>query len=100
MRSHRPIGLTVLSAFLALMVCLPAMLGSAQQPRRPGIGENDPRVRVNVDEMPWRNLGKLQVASQRVRLACTGSLVGANLVLTAAHCLFNSRTGTYFATSD
>ena len=96
-------GRFALTAGLVLWAAIPGFLPTlvdAQQPRRPGIGENDPRVRVDVDQMPWRNLGKLQIASQRVRLACTGSLVGANLVLTAAHCLFNARTGMYFAAND
>ena len=46
--------------------------------------------------MPWRAIGKLQAASENFRKTCTGSLVGPALVLSAAHCLFNPRTGRFF----
>jgi hypothetical protein len=37
-----------------------------------------------------------QAVSENFRKTCTGSVVGPALVLSAAHCLFNPRTGLFF----
>jgi len=58
-------------------------------------GGLDRRLRVDPDTV-WRAIGKLQPASENFRKTCTGSLVGPALVLSAAHCLFNPRTGRFF----
>jgi protease YdgD len=65
-------------------------------PLQPGIGVHDPRIRVDPDAVPWRAVGKIQVASVNFRTGCTATLVGQSTVVTAAHCLFNRRTGHYF----
>ncbi len=65
-------------------------------PRLPGIGAHDPRVRVDLDAVPWRAVGKLQAASMNLRAFCTATLVGPSTVVTAAHCVFNRRTQRYF----
>jgi protease YdgD len=59
-------------------------------------GDLDRRLRVDPDTPPWRAIGKLQAVSENFRETCTGSLVGPALVLSAAHCLFNPRTGRFF----
>ena len=59
-------------------------------------GNLDRRVRVDPDTAPWRAVGKLQAVSQNFRQTCTGTLVGPTLVLSAAHCLYNPRTGGFF----
>ena len=44
---------------------------------------------VDVGVYPWSSVGKIYNSTGG---ACTGALVGANKVLTAAHCIFNART--------
>lgn len=62
----------------------------------PGIGARDPRERVDPDAVPWRSIGKVQAATATLRNSCTGTIVDSAVVLTAAHCLFNVRTGSVF----
>ena len=51
----------------------------------------DPRDRVNVDDPPWRAVGKLQAARGGLIMSCTGALIGPSTVLTAAHCFWDDR---------
>jgi protease YdgD len=74
---------------LALLALTPGALDA-------GAGGLDRRVRVDPDTVPWRAIGKLQAVSENFRKTCTGTLVGPALVLSAAHCLFNLRTGRFF----
>jgi protease YdgD len=48
---------------------------------------NDDRVRVNADEAPWRYVGRLEMSGGA---QCSATLVGRNVVATAAHCLYGS----------
>jgi protease YdgD len=63
---------------------------------QPGIGVHDPRIRVDPDAVPWRAVGKIQVASLNFHTGCTATLIAQAMVVTAAHCLFNRRTRRYF----
>jgi protease YdgD len=58
-----------------------------------GIGAHDPRQRTDPNTAPWRGIGKVQANSGGLHMSCTGSLVGPTTVLTAAHCVFNPKTG-------
>jgi protease YdgD len=55
----------------------------------------DPRDRVDVDDPPWRAVGKLQAAHGSIVTSCTGALIGPATVLTAAHCFWDDHTRTY-----
>ncbi|WP_170788886.1 trypsin-like serine peptidase [Ruegeria lacuscaerulensis] len=52
----------------------------------------DIRAREILDaaEPPWRAIGRVNFASRAQRSHCTGVLVADDLVLTAAHCLYNA----------
>ncbi|MCU0886938.1 MAG: trypsin-like peptidase domain-containing protein [Rubritepida sp.] len=54
-------------------------------PQLPGLGSNDPRMTVPVNEPPWNSIGRLQTETGG---RCTGTLIAPDTVLTAAHCLF------------
>ena len=58
----------------------------------PGIVGTDDRLPVTVNEHPWTAIGRL---NNTLGPFCTGVLVGPRQVLTAAHCLWNPRAGTW-----
>lgn len=76
-----------------VLLCL-AVAGAAraQNPLLPGIGAHDHRVTVNSGAPPWSAIGRV---NRRIGGYCTGTVVDARRVLTAAHCLWNARTGTW-----
>jgi protease YdgD len=50
----------------------------------------DDRISVNPDSDPWKPVGRLDmVYPDGTETFCSGTLVGKDLVLTAAHCIFN-----------
>lgn len=42
---------------------------------------------------PWRGVGQIRLHGQKSHSLCTGTLVAPDLVLTAAHCVVNQKTG-------
>jgi protease YdgD len=62
-------------------------------PRPTGIlGSTDHRVPISPTIWPWSSVGRVNVVfGPADRSHCTGTLVGAQHVLTAAHCLFSVR---------
>jgi protease YdgD len=76
-------GLPVVTA-MALLLGSGAVAGLL-----PGVGPVDRRVAVDVREQPWNAIAKLQ---SNAGTRCTGALIGRELVITAAHCLYNPRT--------
>ena len=88
---------------LAALTVAPAVADPVDAPGKPtlpGIGPTDPRVRIDPNAPPWRAVGKLQATAGSLYESCTGTLVGPRSVLTAAHCLYNLRTGRYFPPSS
>ena len=89
---------TIVVTALAFLTCgsradeKPGGRGDILAPLLPGVGAHDPRVRVDLDAVPWRAVGKLQATSINLRALCTATLVGPSTVVTAAHCVFNRRT--------
>jgi protease YdgD len=70
-----------------LIYCLGALAGTIISATA---AENiNHRTRVDISAYPWSSVGKIYNGTGS---ACTGSLVGPNKVLTAAHCIFNART--------
>mmetsp|Transcript_55462 Transcript_55462/g.161992 ORF Transcript_55462/g.161992 Transcript_55462/m.161992 type:complete len:387 (+) Transcript_55462:52-1212(+) len=51
------------------------------------------QVRVNCDEQPARNIGKIFFRRSGQLSACSGSLIQDRLVLTASHCLYDFGSG-------
>jgi protease YdgD len=55
------------------------------------------REAIDVMAYPWASIGKIGISTISVRTSCTGSVIGPNEVLTAAHCLYNERTSRFIS---
>ncbi|MGA8158565.1 MAG: trypsin-like serine protease, partial [Rhodoplanes sp.] len=64
------------------------------------LGAKDHRVRVSSDKWPWSAIGRVNVVAGTARGLCTGTLIGPRRVLTAAHCLFDTRTNDWVKPSS
>lgn len=79
---------------LVMAACL-SQLGaksvqSSDRDQLPGILGKDDRIILDNHDYPWSAVGRLNRGG---RGFCTGSLVEHDIVLTAAHCLYDGRTG-------
>jgi protease YdgD len=78
------------------LIALFALLAIAASPARAG-GTSLETMLTGDDSRGWEAVGRLNMAGKGF---CTGALISETLVLTAAHCLFDSDTGAPYAASD
>ncbi|MGF1641192.1 MAG: trypsin-like serine peptidase [Rhodospirillales bacterium] len=74
---------------LAAVAVLSAHGGSEGRDALPGIVGKDDRVVLDTAAWPWIAIGRINRAGGGF---CTGSLVAADVVLTAAHCFYDTRS--------
>lgn len=65
-----------------------------------GTGPDPRELVVDMNDTPWRAVGKVLSVAGALRSMCTGSLIEPDRVLTAAHCLYNFRAHEYFVPSS
>jgi protease YdgD len=87
-RKRERVGVGVCCS-VALAVLCGFAARAAMPPGLPGIGLEDHRVRVDPVAPPWDAVVKVQT---NIGSRCTGALIAADVVVTAAHCLYNPRT--------
>lgn len=62
---------------------------AASQTKQPGLIGNDDRKPVAATGQPWDAVGQVNIGGYRSLGQCTGTLVGPDLVITAAHCVMD-----------
>lgn len=55
---------------------------------------------IDSIDPPWPSIGRVNIAGFRSTAMCTGTLIAPDIVLTAAHCLYNKSTRKPFPIED
>lgn len=79
-------ALAVGFALVALVLMLLAGIVHADEAKVVGIEGADNRTPIETEVWPWTALGRI---NREIGGHCTGALIAPDLVLTAAHCLYN-----------
>ena len=79
---------------LALLIAFGQMAAAAagqpmERPQLPGIKGDDDRRLIRTTDYPWRAIGRVNM---RTGGFCSGTMIAPGQVLTAAHCLWNTKT--------
>ena len=87
-----------LRAWIALALALVAAAATVgARDLMPGIVGTDDRKLVDRPGPPWDAIGQVNIGGYRRLTKCTGTLVAADVVVTAAHCVVDPATGRPFA---
>lgn len=81
---------------LVLGTMFGAALGACLGAPAPALELGRLRMLSATESAPWRAVGRVNVATVRMRTMCTGTLIAEDLVLTAAHCVVNHYSGKLF----
>ncbi|WP_020591924.1 trypsin-like serine peptidase [Kiloniella laminariae] len=92
---HRPTNAPVSTKLLLLLWFVSLLLCTTISPGQAAGKEQ--RILVNAMEYPWSTLGRVNAAG---RAHCTGVMVSERHVLTAAHCIYDVRTGRWLAPQE
>ncbi|MBV1836319.1 trypsin-like serine protease [Acetobacter estunensis] len=90
-------GFSFIGLVLTVMLVTETPATAQVMPLRPGIGASDARQSVDMSQLPWSAIGRVQT---ELGGRCTGFLIAPNVVETAAHCLFIARTGHFIRPHD
>ena len=92
-RNRQLLALPLIGALLASPVL--AQQAPPTDYRSGVLSAHDQRVPVTPDRWPWSSIGRLNVILGLRHGLCTGTLIGPRQVITAAHCLFDSKINAF-----
>lgn len=102
-RARRALSFVGLTVLLSLPPALAVAQTAEPLPPLPGVAPGlgkDGLAIIDSDAHPWASIGRVNRAGYRSTSMCTGTLIRPDVVLTAAHCLFDRVTGTPFRPED